>query len=80
MSHGDSTHLVRIESFDEGYFRAVFDKHYFILPEGITTPSKSQWNTLKKRAKRMDSQVFVLKEHGETEDGLYYLDFGFFKD
>jgi hypothetical protein len=80
LSHGEDTHFVRIETFDEGYFRVVFDKSYFILPEGVSVPSKSQWNTLKKRAKRMDDKIFILKEHGETQDDFYYLDFGFFKD
>jgi hypothetical protein len=79
LSHEDNTHLVRIEAFDAGYFRAVFEKSYFILPEGVSVPSKSQWNTLKKRAKRIDNLVFILKEYGETQDGFYYLDFGFFK-
>jgi hypothetical protein len=54
-----------------------------VLADGATEPSKSQWNSLKKRFKRAAPYVFMFKEHGaaECEGGAcYYLDFGFFED
>lgn len=77
--HSDLLHLI---AHDDGHYRALFAPAYFILSEGQTEPSKSQWNTLKKKLKRLDKQAFVFKEHGTTEHQgktLYYLDFGFLK-
>lgn len=79
------TLLRRLVAFEDHHWRAIFDPSFFILPEGQTTPSKSQWNTLKKRMKRMDVSIFVYKEHGETrcdpdvDAGCFYVDFGFFE-
>jgi hypothetical protein len=66
-------------------FRAVFDARYFVLNEGESEPSKSQWNNLKKKFKRIAPFVFIFKEHGSApcEDGTpgcYYIDFGYFVD
>lgn len=72
-------HLKELIAYEDGHFRAVFDVGYFILPEGQTEPSKSQWNTLKKRMKRHEPTLFIFKEHGVTGKHLY-IDFGFFKD
>jgi hypothetical protein len=75
------TDLVELIEYNDGHYRALFKPRYFILPEGQTEPSKSQWNTLKKKFKRHEPNVFVFKEHGETKtvDGkCYYVDFGFF--
>ncbi|MFW5748841.1 MAG: hypothetical protein ACOCYT_04425 [Chloroflexota bacterium] len=80
LSHGKDSSLIRLEAFDDGHYRAVFRKDYFILGEDRTEPSKSQWNTLKKRIKRINRDVFIFKQHGETADGHYYMDFGFFQD
>lgn len=80
-SEGHS-HLLRLIPHDDGYYRALFAPAYFILSEGQTEPSKSQWNTLKKKLKRLDKQAFVFKEHGETQhegEQAYYLDFGFLR-
>lgn len=69
--------LVKIETFDDGHYRAIFQPDYF----GDEEPTKSQWNTLKKRLKRHDRLVFVFKEHGQTEHkgkACHYIDFGFF--
>jgi len=73
----DQSHLLTLLAFADGHYRAVFGKTYFILPPETETPSKSQWNSLKKKLKRLDARVFIFKEHGE-QDGAYYLDFGFF--
>ncbi len=75
------TQLVELIAYDDGHYRALFDPAYFVLPEGQSEPSKSQWNTLKKRFKRRNPQVFTFKEHGTFETSerkLYYVDFGFF--
>jgi Uma2 family endonuclease len=70
--------LKQLVSYDDGHFRAYFNPDYFTGAD----PSKSQWNTLKKRMKRINPQVFVFKNHGEStgEEGerLLYVDFGFF--
>jgi hypothetical protein len=79
------TAFVRLVEYDDNSYRAVFRRAYFTLPEGQTAPSKSQWNSLKKKMKRHDPRVFIFKEHGETgcetDEGndCYYVDFGFFE-
>lgn len=84
----ESSRLVQLITYDDNHFRAIFRKDYFILAEGQTEPTKSQWNTLKKHMKRLDAEVFVFKHHGEVPCGsnvreagvtCYYVDFGFFK-
>ncbi|MFP4322919.1 MAG: hypothetical protein ACLFTK_10735 [Anaerolineales bacterium] len=73
----DITRLQALLPYEDGHFRALFRANYF----GETAPSKSQWNSLKKRFKRHHPGVFVFKETGETDaDGerLLYIDFGFF--
>jgi hypothetical protein len=67
----------------KGYYRALFDVTYFTIQPGNDKPSKSQWNTLKKRMKRINRGVFILREYGEIAyDGetLCYIDFGFLQD
>lgn len=80
LSRGNDTALRDLIVYDDGHYRAVFDPAYFILVPERSEPSKSQWNTLKKRLKRMDNRVFVFKAHGQTDEGHYWLEFGFFKD
>lgn len=78
---GDQTQLVSIEEYPDGHYRAWFLPSYFILAEDATEPSKSQWNTLKKKLKRHDALAFVFKVYGsDVNDGQpqHYLDFGFF--
>ncbi|MFN8371761.1 MAG: hypothetical protein U0694_02645 [Anaerolineae bacterium] len=78
LKHHDVLELIEHK---DGHYRVIFNPAYFILPEGQTEPSKSQWATLKKKFKRRDPNVFVFKEHGETKTAgtrSYYLDFGFF--
>lgn len=65
------------------YFQGVFASSYFVLQAGNTEPSKSQWNTLKKRMKRVNATVFTLKTHGEVSyrgATHYYMAFGFLSD
>jgi hypothetical protein len=78
---GEQSQLVSIDEYPDGHYRAWFSRNYFVLAEDATEPSKSQWNTLKKKLKRHDARAFVFKEYGsEVRDGetLDYLDFGFF--
>ncbi len=70
----EATHLLKLIGFSDGHYRAIFRPDYF----SSTPPSKSQWNTLKKKMKRHDRRVFVFKTHGQTDDQNYYIDFGFF--
>ncbi len=77
---GAATALRELLPQEDGHFRAIFAAAYFTLPEGQPEPSRSQWNTLKKRMKRHDRRVFIFKAHelvtyrGET---CGVVDFGF---
>ena len=82
--------LLRLIHYDDNHFRAVFDARYFALQPEQTAPSKSQWNTLKKKLKRRNRSIFVFRAHGELDcqqaqsarEGrkCLYLDFGFMWD
>lgn len=90
LTHGEQTSLKKLIAYKDGHYRALFSADFFTLAEDRTEPSKSQWNTLKKRLRRMDNKVFVLKQHGTADcdtgshetvnQACYYIDFGFFKD
>jgi hypothetical protein len=81
LTKGDETALTGLTRYEDGHFRAIFEKAYFRLEDqGREDASKSQWNTLKKRMKRLNAGVFVFKDHGEIDAEHYYLDFGFFAD
>ena len=81
--------LVRLIERRDHHFRAVFKRSYFQLNEGAAAPSKSQWNTLKKRLKRRNRLVFIFREYGacdcdggardRSEGACFYLDFGFLR-
>ena len=82
--------LLKLTEFEDGHFRAIFAASYFQLAEGNEAPSKSQWNTLKKKLKRRNRSIFAFRDHGEIDcgnidDGLrssicLFLDFGFLAD
>lgn len=79
----EETYLRDVLPHTAGYYRAVFDPAYFVLAAGRTAPSKSQWNTLKKKMKRHHRGVFVFKAHGSADhagEQCYFVDFGFFAD
>lgn len=86
-SHDGRNHLVRLVSFPDGHFRAIFHASYFANTTEDPTPSKSQWNTLKKKFKRHNHRVFVFKNVGEVacddkvagSKACYYVDFGFYR-
>jgi hypothetical protein len=77
--------LSKLEIADDGRCRAIFKKSFFVLQEGETAPTKSQWSTLKKRLKRHNRGVFIFKDVGETAcaegtvDSCFYIDFGFYR-
>ncbi len=77
--------LVSLEDFEDNHFRMIFKLSYFQLADGNDMPSKSQWNTFKKKIKRRDHSIFVFREYGKIDCGskglesemCLYLDFGF---
>lgn len=79
------SHLRRVIVYEDGHYRALFDPAYFTLAEGDTEPTRSQWNSLKKKIKRHDPRVFLFKEHGTVtgvegiETPLFFVDFGYFQ-
>ncbi|MCY3979649.1 MAG: hypothetical protein OXG23_16240 [Chloroflexi bacterium] len=83
--HGSS--LLQLIEFDDHHFRAIFDLKQFQLAGGTQLPSKSQWNSLKKRLKRRDRSIFIFRQYGPIDCGSHgkvsaaqtclYLDFGF---
>ena len=82
--------LLKLDEYDDGHFRAVFSIRYFQLADERDLPSKSQWNTLKKRLKRRDRSIFIFRRYGEINCGkaglkrrgetCLYIDFGFLPD
>lgn len=79
--------LLQLVEFNDHHFRAVFDLKHFQLAEGNSLPSKSQWNSLKKRLKRRDRSIFIFREYGQIDcaghgkrlaaTACLYIDFGF---
>ena len=79
--------LLQLIEFDDHHFRAVFDLKHFQLAEGKKLPSKSQWNSLKKRLKRRDRSIFIFRQYGRIDcaaqgkhlaaNTCLYIDFGF---
>jgi len=83
-------HLISLTAHPKGHFRVIFHPDYFVLQDGEIQPSKSQWNTLKKKMKRRDRKIFIFRRFGfltcgdinkekHPESGMCcFLDFGFF--
>lgn len=72
--------LIAVQPRPDNVHRALFEQGYFTIQPGNDKPSRSQWNTLKKRMKRVNRGVFILREYGETPhqgDTVCYIDFGF---
>ncbi len=82
--------LLELIEYEDHHFRAIFSLKYFQLHDGAHLPSKSQWNTLKKKLKRRNRTIFVFREYGQIDCGkpgdsrtgqsCLYLDFGFLWD
>ncbi len=77
----DETFLIELIQYEDHHFRVIFSTEYFQrdTPKNeLLSPTKSQWNTLKKKLKRHDRRIFVFKEHGLIGQHAF-LDFGFLK-
>ena len=82
--------LSQLIEYDDHHFSVIFRQSYFQLGAGATSPSKSQWNTLKKKLKRRNRLIFVFREYGKCDcekerrriplQDCFYLDFGFLFD
>lgn len=90
LNSGGGLSLLKLVEFEDNHYRAIFRASYFALADEETEPSKSQWNTLKKKMKRHDRTVFVFREYGKVncaelgdssarniEEDCLYIDFGF---
>ncbi|MCC6804259.1 MAG: hypothetical protein IT319_15365 [Anaerolineae bacterium] len=76
----EKTYFRRLIPFEDGHFRVVFSLAYL---GNVETPSKSQWNNLKKKLKRHDKRIFIFKDHGvapceQPDERCGYIDFGYF--
>lgn len=90
LSGPQGSALLQLLEYDDRHFRAVFDISYFQLAEGKNMPSKSQWNSLKKRLKRRDRSLFIFRQYGRLDCDArgkapsalicLYIDFGFLWD
>ncbi len=75
----DETFFRRLVAFADGHYQVIFDLGYF----KTDAPSKSQWNSLKKKIKRHDKRLFIFKEHDlltcdDPEARCGSIEFGFF--
>jgi hypothetical protein len=62
----EHSYFRRLIQYEDGHYGVVFSLDYFALADNSTpadAPTKSQWNSLKKKLKRHDKRVFVFKEH-----------------
>lgn len=78
------SHFRRLVAYDDGHYAAVFSLGYFVETD---VPTKSQWNSLKKKLKRHDKRVFVFKEQQivlcedfDTEARCGQVEFGYFAE
>ena len=76
------SYFVRLIDHSDGHYGIVFDLSYFASAEA---PTKSQWNSVKKKLKRHDKQIFVFKDYSVmpcngsgTEKQCGYIEFGYF--
>lgn len=90
LSGPQGSALLQLLEFDDHHFRAIFDVSYFQPVKGNCAPSKSQWNSLKKRLKRRDRSIFIFRQYGPLDceaagkspsaNTRLYIDFGFLWD
>jgi len=75
-------HFVAVEEREDQLYRAIFTLNYFQRDDAPSeaSPTKSQWNTLKKRMKRVNHGVFTSREHGIQDEDTGYVVFGFLRD
>lgn len=77
----EQSHFVRLVEHSDGHYSVIFSLGYFA--ETNNEPTKSQWNSLKKKLKRHDKRIFVFKDHSVIDCDAPWircgsLDFGFF--
>jgi len=87
-ANAEDTELLGVEALPDNLYRAYFRLEFFNFGEQAVnvddppTPSKSQWNTLQKRIKRMDKKAFTPRSYGNITHDEWgvccYIDFGFF--
>lgn len=76
----EKSYFRQLIPYEDGHFRVIFSLDYL---GNVENPSKSQWNSLKKKLKRHDKRIFVLKEHGlmpcdSGEERCGFVEFGYF--
>lgn len=83
-SNPEQSYFQALQEHEDKHFSVVFSLDYF---ENTTAPTKSQWNSLKKKFKRHDKRIFVFKEHllvrcGEEGDLLRcgQIEFGYMRE
>ncbi len=79
--------LLKLQEYEDGHFRVIFSASHFQVAAGRELPSKSQWNSFKKRLKRRDRTIFIFRKYGELDcagagitrrgETCLYLDFAF---
>lgn len=80
----ETSYFQRLVAYEDGHFGAVFSLNYF---EKTEVPTKSQWNSLKKKFKRHDKRIFVFKDQSvvacEAEDDSLrcgQIEFGYLRE
>jgi hypothetical protein len=75
----EESYFRRLIEYEDGHYGVEFSLDYFRSTE---VPTKSQWNSLKKKLKRHDKKAFVFKEHALISCNDPHLcgvlEFGFF--
>lgn len=80
----DVSYFRGLVEYPDGHYAAVFSLGYFVDTD---VPSKSQWNSLKKKLRRHDRRIFVFKEQQIVLCGNFdaavrcgQMEFGFFAE
>ena len=83
-SDPEKSYFQELHEHEDKHFSVVFSLNYF---ENATIPTKSQWNSLKKKLKRHDKRLFIFKEHlivkcdgGEDLQRCGQIEFGFLRE
>ncbi len=78
----DRSFFRHLEEYPDGHYSVTFDLEYF---KDTAEPTKSQWNSLKKKLKRHDNRLFIFKAYkvvgcsgGDTTARCGQLEIGFF--
>ena len=75
----EETYFRRLVEYEDGHYGAEFSLSYFASTD---IPTKSQWNSLKKKLKRHDKKAFVFKDYSivPCADSVScgFVEFGFY--